>query len=368
MNNIYYFFSSITFLQLYISIVIESKKRNYNNIFIVRNNTKKYSDPFQENNLKILKKFTKKYDILIKNKNEVNFNDLKGTIFMVDGDIYGPPRKEIIDESMLFEIKNNKKLRKISLTEHMNFWDVYHYFIDHVDFCFFSNKNIIDQMKEFKNNIEINKHTPLIDTTKSYKSLKNIFLGNTKYDNIPSKNDIYKKYNLNKNEKYVLFLYPKIRNSFSDDDLLKIYSYLYKLSYKIIVKKRPKDKDIDKKLQGDLLVNSDIYPNESLELMKISELCIISSSSANEETVMSEIPCLDLVSDLRDYQRNEYLLDNKIYKRINLDIWKNISFHDFKILIDSLDKKNSDHFKKLKKKYIFNHSNSAIKYLDFLKL
>jgi len=368
MKQIYYFFSSITFLQLYISIIIECNKKNYKNICIIRKNSKKYSDPLNQNNFKILNEYSKMYHFDIQYQENIDFDKLNGIIFMVDGDIYGPPRKEIIDESMLFLIKNNKNIKKISLTEHMNFWDVYHNFIDYVDYCFFSNKNIIEQLKNFKNNIQINKHTPLVNTIKSYDSNKNIFIGNTKYDNIPSKDEIYQKFHLNKNQKYILFLFPKIRNNFNNNHLLQIYSYLHKLNFKIIVKKRPKDNDIIQELHGDLLVNSDIYPNESLELMKICELCIISSSSANEETVMSEIPCLDLISDLRDYERNEYLLDDKVYKKIDLNTWKNISFHEFKVLIESFEKKNCDYFKKIKNKYIFNHTNSAKKYLEFLNL
>ena len=54
-----------------------------------------------------------------------------------------------------------------------------------------------------KNNIQINKHTPLVNTIKSYDSNKNIFIGNTKYDNIPSKDEIYQKFHLNKNQKYI---------------------------------------------------------------------------------------------------------------------------------------------------------------------
>lgn len=366
MNNIYYFFSSITFLQLYISLVIEGNKRNFKNIFIIRKNSKKYSDPFEKNNYKILLDFSKKYSFIIKDQEDIDLNSLKGLLFMVDGDIYGPPREEIINDSMLFKIKNNKNIKKISLTEHMNFWDVYHHFIDYIDYCFFSNENIIKQMKNFKKLTKVNNSTPLVDTTKNYNNKKNIYIGNTKYDNIPSNDEIYKKYKLNKDFKYAVFLFPKIRTHFTKNDLLKIYSFLNNMNFKIIVKKRPKDKDIDKELHGDLLVNSDIYPNESLELMKISNLCIISSSSANEETVMSEIPCLDLISDLRDYERNEYLLDDKIYKKVDLDTWKNISFDNFKSLINSFEKKKSDYFKKLKNKYIFNHENSAKKYLDFL--
>ena len=366
MKNIYYFFSSITFIQLYISIVIESNKRKINNIFIIRKNIKQYADPTSYEHLNILKKYSKIYNFQIEYKENINFDNLDGIVFMVDGDIYGPPRENIINDSMLFLIKNNKKLKKISLTEHMNFWDVYHHFIDYVDYCFFSNEHIIKQIKLFKNSLKINDHSPLIDTSKEYENKKNIFLGNTKYDNIPNEKDIYKKYKLNKNEKYVLFLFPKIRDIYKNNELLNIYSYLEKLSYKIIVKKRPKDKEIPKELRGFKLINSDTYPNESLELMNISNLVIISSSSANEETIMAEVPCLDLISDKREYERNEYLLDNKVYKKINYEAWKDISFDDFSKILNSFEQKKSTYFKNIKKKYLFEHANSAEKYLDFL--
>ena len=368
MKNIYYFFSSITFLQLYISIVIELNKKKYNSIFIVRENIKDYCNPIFEENFSILQKYSKLYSFTIKHKNDIDFNKLEGILFLVDGDIYGPPRDEIINESMLFLVKNNKKLKKISLTEHMNFWDVYHFFIDHVDYCFFSNENIINQMKNFNSEVKINSITPIINTSKNYKNKKNIFLGNTKYDNIPDKDTIYKKFKLNSNDKYVLFLYPKLRHNFTKGEILNIYKHLKKMNFKIIIKKRPKDKEIDNDLKGDLFVNSDIYPNESLELMKISELCIISNSSANEETIISEIPCLELVSDKRKYNRNEYLINDKVYKKVEMNIWKNIKFNDFKKLVDSLDKKYSNTFKNMKKKYIFTHNNSAKKYIEFLSL
>ena len=166
MKNIYYFFSSITFIQLYISIVIESNKRKINNIFIIRKNIKQYADPTSYEHLNILKKYSKIYNFQIEYKENIKFDNLDGIVFMVDGDIYGPPRENIINDSMLFLIKNNKKLKKISLTEHMNFWDVYHHFLDYVDYCFFSNEHIIKQIKLFKNNLKINDHSQLIDKNK----------------------------------------------------------------------------------------------------------------------------------------------------------------------------------------------------------
>ena len=120
-------------------------------------------------------------------------------------------------------------------------------------------------------------------------------------------------------------------------------------------------------MKGNLFICSDTYPNESLELMKISELIIISSSSANEETLFSEIPCIDLISDPRNWERNQYLLDEKTYVRIENEDWKNISFDNFSLIYNKLEKKNSNYFKILKDKYLFSHENSSYMFFNFIE-
>ena len=365
MTKIYYLFSSITFLQFYIPLVIESSKRGHKNIFILRKNYKEYANPLNENNFKILEKYLNMYQIKIKIAEQTDLSKIKGLVFLIDGDIYGPPRKQGLDESLLFKL-DPKKVVTISMTEHMNFWAVYHHFINQVKYASFTSKYIIDQMDDFDvGNIDLG--GAVVDTSKSYKSEKNVFLGNTKLDNIPDKIDIYKKFKLDSKEKYCLFLFPKIRNSFSENDILNIYSHLKKIGFKIIVKTRPKDPPISENLKGDYFVSSDIYPNESLELMKISDLCLISSSSANEEAIFSKIPCIDIISDLRIWERNQYLLDDNTYLRIENDQWRNISFDFFKEIYDKLEKKDSVYFNKIIEKYLFTHSNSSEKIFNFLQ-
>ena len=251
------------------------------------------------------------------------------------------------------------------MTEHMNFWAVYHHYIDNVNYSLFSNINMVKQMNTF--NKKTNVGGVNIETNKSYLSNKNLYFGNTKFDNIPDTEFIINKFNLNKNDKYCLFLYPKMRNNFSVENILNIYSHLKKLGFKIIVKSRPKDHKIEEILQGDIFIKSDTYPNESLQLMKISDLCIISSSSANEETVFSKIPCIDLISDLRPWERNQYLLDEKTYVRIENKDWKDIKFENFKKIYQKLEKKNSLYFDEIKTKYLFTHNNTSKKIFDFLK-
>ena len=367
--DIFYLFSSVTFLQFYIPLVIESKKRGFNNIFIFNNNvnvTKPYPNVYNEKNYNIIRPYIKKYNIKEINSSKINIKNIKGIVFMIDGDIYGPPRPTALKNSLLFQL-NKKNTVKISFTEHMNFWTNYPYFINHIDHACFTSIYKVKQIEEFKKKEKLKdffSHCK-IQLDKSYENEKNIYLGNPKFENISEKAKIYKKFNLNEKDKQCLFLYPKMRNTFSDKDILNIYSHLKKLGFKIIIKTRPKDDHIPNHLRGDYFVCSEIYPNESLELMKVSDLCLISSSSANEETIFSEIPYLDLISDLRPWERNQYLFDDKIYRRVELKKWKKIKFNNFKEIYDSLEKKNSTYFKDKKEKFNLNVTNCSERVLDF---
>lgn len=208
------------------------------------------------------------------------------------------------------------------------------------------------------------------DKCKSFESEKNKFLGNTKFDNISDKEQIYKKYKLNKNLKYCLIMFPKIRKNINIEKIINIYLYLKRLNYVLLVKSRPKDdymkyNMLEYKFKGHYFFCSDIYPNQSLELLKICDLCIISSSSAIDECIYFKVPCIDLVSDLRTWGRNDYMKDDKVYNKI-LN-WEDISFFEFKNIIENLEKKDSNYYDILKEKYLFTHENSAKKYLDFIE-
>lgn len=339
--QINFILSSITFLQYYIPIMIEANKRNIKSVFYIRHNRKKYANLYNEKNYKILKAYIDFFKLNI----DPNLNNLfknVGVIIMVDGDIYGPPKK-FKKDSLLFKL--NPKSTKISLQEHINFNWSYEDYIEHVNYCIFPN----------------------ISYAKLYNKLsnKNIYLGNTKYDHILSKNDILKKYKLTKN-KYALVLFPKEKfiNNYNIEPkhILNIYNYLYKLNYKIIVKSRPKDK-VFNTCKGNLCIISDIYPNESLELMKISELCILFSSSAIEETIMMEIPTIDFLVDNEIERRLEFLCkDNTIQLIKN---WKTLEFKVFTEAINQLAPKNSEIYKELKKDYLF-EGNISKKILDFI--
>lgn len=355
-KEIYYIFSSITHLQLYIPLVIEFSKINYKNIFIIRESLKSSHCPINnKQNYKILLKYSNEYNFKIVTTKNIILEEIIGIIFMVDGDITG--RNFILKNNNSYNLLLNKdNTLKISLVENINFKLLYKFYINDIDYCIFSNINCF---KQFENVSKIYK--------KDYNIVKNLYLGNTKFDNIITKKLIYSKYNLSNKKKYCLILYPKIIVNNNDKLNLQfldnIYSYLKLLDFEIIVKTRPKDNNIPDRHKGILTICSNYFPNESLELMKISDLCIMFSSSANEEALFMKMPCIDFSVDYKE--RNDYLLNEKTC--IRLYDWENFTYQQFKNIFDKLAKKSEvEIFSKLKKKYIFNHKSSSKNYIKFL--
>lgn len=363
-NKLYFIFSSVTFLQLYIPIVIESNKRGFESYFILRKNIKSYADPYLH--IKIINEFAEKYNVKIIN----DTNTLpKGLYFVVDADVYGPPKNDTLSQSLILKIRKDPDNIIINLNEHMNFIDKYDIIQNCCNYCFFENKKLINFWSMIdENNYNKRNMKPFNGNkyVKIYDSPKNIYGVNTKFDNYLD-TDVYDKFNLDKNNKYCLFLYPKLV-SYSDNDILNIYSHIRKLGYRIIVKARPKSShllSIDK-LKGDHYIESDIYPNETLMLLSISELCIFSSSSAQSECLYNLVPCIDLESDIRQkWAGFEFLLDNKFYSQIINSKWKKISFEEFNFIIEKMEKKGSKYIQDLRNEY-FKINNSSKFIIDFI--
>ena len=89
MKTIHFLFSSITFFQLYIPILLEAQKRNIQSIFYIRKNKKDYANVFSKGNKEIFDNFVEQYNIQVESID--NLISIKGLLFVVDGDIYGPP-------------------------------------------------------------------------------------------------------------------------------------------------------------------------------------------------------------------------------------------------------------------------------------
>ena len=306
---------------------------------------KNYACPIKnKDNVYFLNNFIKKYNIIIKNEKDI-INLKTGILFVVDGDIYGP-NEENKKESLLFKYNLNKNIKIISLCEHLNFLWAYNKYINKVNYVIFPNI-IFQNFYNLKNN-------------------KNIFLGNTKFDDICSFDNIYKKHKILSNTKYVLFLYPKKKfiqsYTINSSHINNLFNIFKNIGYKIIVKNRPKD-IVFNDCKADYNIISDTYPNETLELMKISELCVFFSSSAIDECVMMEIPAIDFVVDDNFQKRYEFLYNDKIISQITN--WKFITHNKLSIIINKLEKKNSIIFKQIKEKFMYLHNNTSKKILDY---
>ena len=111
MVNIYYIYSSITFLQFYIPLVIEATRLGYKNTFIVRLNYKMYANPLSRTNIVILNRYLRKYNITQIRYDKVDIKNIKGVVFTIDGDIYGPPRDVLLIGNLLFPLDPAKTLK-----------------------------------------------------------------------------------------------------------------------------------------------------------------------------------------------------------------------------------------------------------------
>ena len=100
--------------------------------------------------------------------------------------------------------------------------------------------------------------------------------------------------------------------------MLYIYNICKQLNYNIIIKTRKQDKIFDNELKDKYYFEEgEYYPNVSLELLTISNIAIIFSSSALEECIYMNVPVIDINIDNRN--RLSFLKIDTVYKKINLE-------------------------------------------------
>ncbi len=99
--------------------------------------------------------------------------------------------------------------------------------------------------------------------------------------------------------------------------------------------------------------------------MNICEFCIMCSSSALDETIMMEIPVIDLCMDDEIKKRYEFLSNKKVIFYVKK--WKKINKSTILNILNNLCKKNDDIFKEMKEKYLFTHHSTSEKIINFIK-
>ena len=336
----YFLLSSVTFLQVYIPIARYAfEKHEIQSTFVMTTNLKEYACPYSKSNRKIINKTIKHLPFIKLVDSTPEILNTKAVYFIVDGDIYGQ-RKQFVKASQISKLHKDSYI--VSLQEHMNFVWAYDKFIENVSVCVFPNEHLAKYYKKL--------------------SSKNVYLGNPKFDDIPTnKQSIYNKYSLDPDNKYCIFLYPrelfmnKLKITFEKTkNLIDIIENTLGLT--VIVKYRPKDAD-GNDLSKYKCVVSDCYPNQSIELMTICDLCVMFSSSCIDECIITNTPCMDCIIDYDDCKKMEYLHNERTLQKIPQ--WEQKNAKQILKIYNRLDKPDSDIYETLRKEYLFDLNSSS---------
>ncbi len=175
---------------------------------------------------------------------------------------------------------------------------------------------------------------------------KNLYLGSPKYELKLDKEEICVKYNLERDSKKAILIYPDARYYPAKIDLNHVYSALKEQGYQIMVKTRGKNPIGQEKYRGDLyFLDKSWHPHTSLELIKVADLVVThESSSAIKEAVFLKKPMLDMDVELKAKNRPivrdvfRFFYDYDFHRRVTGDM----SPTEIEILIKELEGKDYD--------------------------
>lgn len=336
-----FIFSSITFLQSYIPLVIEGNRRGIQSKFFIRKNKKLYADPLYHQ--KFYEKLLSKYNVKIFQLKDIT--KCSGIVFMVDGDIYGPSDTHF-KESILKSNLLNKNHIKISIPENFNYYTIYHKFYKLVDYMLFPN-TIFTDYYNFKGN-------------------NHIYIGVPKYDINFNKIKIYQKYELHSQNKYILIFYPRFdrgnkRYRHFNQFYNNIIDVFRELGYKIIVKNREK-LDNNNNNADYMIYDKTYYPNVSMELLEIVSFAVFFGSSVIEEVVMAKVPFLEIKLD--EIHRFPFLRHPDYSVVIEKELDKN-NIWQIVVNLMKIEKEKKDlAFDKIIEKYLFDKTVISKRILD----
>ena len=348
MKQLNFVVGSICWVPYFIPLVIEGNKRGIPSIFFLRQNRKQYANVLLPEHFALLNKLTAKYNIT---KLPLSYiHKYPGITFLMEGDIIGTSD---LDKSQAGY--NNLKFHhlRISFVFNADYIWQYNNYAKYMDYVVLPNKIY---RTTYKN---------------KYEKTKNVYLGSPKFDTPLDKSRIYQKYDLNPNEKYLLFFYPKIKWILACEKLMDktiprmkyLISLFKKMGYKIIIKSREKD-NVVTKYSDHYFEESDLYPINSLELLTISSLAVFFSSAVIEECVMLKTPFIDFKVDDK-FDRFKFL-HHPSYSCLleNLDIPYNDLVKKVKEITGN---HNLEHFDNMIKTNMFPIENISANILDYFE-
>lgn len=319
----------MTALRYFIPIVIEANKKGIQCNFFCNIEAKIYKYNSLKFGKKDLKEISEKYKIKC-----MNFKDLQNRINPIF----------TIEDVGLDDFKNNNKRQKIySINYSGDFVNCYKLYEDRVDYIFM----ISEYFANYYNCL----------------NEKNLYLGSPKFDFIFKREEILKKYKLNKEKKYALVFYPRKRD-IKKIKIRRIYAILKELGFEIIIKTRGKDRVLNILNRGDFYFEDESwYPHISMELIKISKIVINFGSSAIEETVLLNTPIIDF--DIKPFEKLfKPLYDFKFAINFEANFVNNKLRNGIKNL---LNEDLREEFKEAQKKMLFeNNFDSSKRILNFI--
>ena len=329
-----FFINQASFLRCVLPLAKEANKRNYKINFFVES-SKKYNDIMISKNMKTLLKYAQMYNADVRNSSEAKLEDTNGVSFFV--------------ENVMLN-KCNPKDKKIVVTTMTDFSGRYKKYIENVDHVIFPSK----------------KYAEIYNAL----SEKNMYFGMPKYDVIEeinsNRNEIFKKYNIDSNNKNALFFYPRLRDE-RKIDINKIIEILRKNEYNVIVKSRGKDRPNNIKL-GDLYYEDISYhPHTSLELLSICDLVVNFSSTCIKESIMFKKPIINY--HIKPFEKPLAPLYNFNFA---IELAENLNNHnqyavDEKLLhnaIKTIENQAEFKFEKCIDEYLFKHGKVSEKIFD----
>tara|TARA_R100001082_G_C4364490_1_gene161151 strand:- start:584 stop:1591 length:1008 start_codon:yes stop_codon:yes gene_type:complete len=194
-------------------------------------------------------------------------------------------------------------------------------------------------------------------------SEKNLYLGSPKYDVEINDEEVYQKYDLDKNKKMALVVFPRIRDVMKVN-LQVLYHYLHALGYTILVKTRGKD-PTPPGLRGDhYFEDNSWFPHTSMELIKVSDFVLNFSSTVIKECIMLKKPIINIHIKPYDRPPAHFLYKYSYCKEMRV----NFSLQEFKDNIDYLVNENHESsFEESIKNHLFNPNDVCKNILDSIE-
>ena len=265
-NEINFLISEMTFLRLFMPLVIEGNRRGIKSNFFYFGASGKYNCVSNPRNKPILIEILEKHNAsafpveVIPFLQEQKPNFARSPFFCVCGVglNHAPPGSKIF-----------------SMTYGSDFINMYDRYIDKVDHVIFPGKDFA------------------ISTGKM--SDKNLYLGSPKFGTFYDKDEVCEKYKLSRDNKKALIIFPDYGKYPPKIELLDVYEALTQLNYEIIVKSRGKN-PVHAKGRGDYYFEDPSwFPHTTLELIEISDIVVTHAASATlKEIINLRKPFLDL--------------------------------------------------------------------------